>query len=245
MSRLRKLLFENYDAHYLRGNVLKNDSLHEGRYQEHMPDYEASYGGIIADVPKGSRILDLGCGIGFLLFWLQKSRPDRFELVGVDISAPQINLAKSHIPETVTLLHEEATDFLARNPQSFSAIFCTDVLEHVQTDDEMLDFLELVKRSLLPSGLFICQVPNMSNLASAHVRYIDLTHARGFTDFSLLQLLECVGFRECQIVRRKAADASQWLRLLVEYSVHRVIYKICGVGNEEHFSKNLIGIGKA
>ena len=239
------MLFKNYDAHYLRGNVLNSDSLHVDRYREHMPDYEAGYGRIIADVPKGSRVLDIGCGIGFLLFWLQKSRTDRFELVGVDISAPQINLAKRHLPGTVTLLHEDATDFLARNPEPFSAIFCTDVLEHVESDDEMLDFLELVKRSLLPSGLFICEVPNMSNLVAGHVRYIDLTHARGFTCSSLLQLLECSGFRECQIIPRQAADASQWLRLFLEDSIHRVIYRICGVGNEEHFSRNLIGSGKA
>jgi SAM-dependent methyltransferase len=245
LSRLRKLLFENYDVHYLRGNVLNSDSLHAGRYREHMPDYEAGYGRLIADLSKGSRVLDIGCGIGFLLFWLQNSRPERFELVGVDISEPQIDIAKRHLPETVTLLHEDAADFLARNPKTFSAIFCTDVLEHVETDDEMLDFLELVRRSLLPSGLFICEVPNMSNLIGAHVRYIDLTHARGFTGLSLLQLLGCAGFRECQIIHKRAADTSQWLRLFLENSIHRVIYRICGVGNEEHFSRNLIGTGKA
>jgi 2-polyprenyl-3-methyl-5-hydroxy-6-metoxy-1,4-benzoquinol methylase len=244
LNRLRKLLFDSYDAHYLRGNVLKSDSLNAASYQQRMPDYEASYGHIIAELANGSRVLDIGCGIGFLLFWLQKSRPDRFDLTGVDISGPQIALAKKHLPENVILIREHASDFLARNPQSFSAVFCTDVLEHVETDDEMLDFLELVKSSLLPSGLFICQVPNMSNLTSAHVRYIDLTHTRGFTDFSLLQLLESVGFRECHIVRQRAVDTSQWLRLLIESSLHRMLYKICGVGNEEHFSRNLIGVGK-
>ncbi len=205
MNRLRKLLFESYDAHYLRGNVLKSDSLNEVPTRNVCQITKPVMGVLLQSLPKGSRVLDIGCGIGFLLFWLQKSRPDRFELVGVDISEPQIALAKKHLPETVTLLREHATDFLARNPRSFSAVFCTDVLEHVETDDEMLEFLELVRSSLLPSGLFICQVPNMSNLASAHVRYIDLTHARGFTDFSLLQLLECAGFRECQIVRRKGS----------------------------------------
>ena len=225
--------------------MLRSDSLSAARYRERMPDYEASYGRIIAKMPEGSRILDIGCGIGFLLFWLQTSRPGRFELVGVDISEPQINLAKSHLPETISLLHEGGADFLAKNPRSFSAVFCTDLLEHIETDDEMLEFLECVKNSLLPSGLFICQVPNMSNLISAHVRYIDLTHVRGFTDFSLLQLLECVGFRECQIVRRKAADASQWLRLHFENSIHYMIYRVCGVGNEKHFTKNLVGMGKA
>jgi 2-polyprenyl-3-methyl-5-hydroxy-6-metoxy-1,4-benzoquinol methylase len=239
------LLFDEYDAHYLRGNVLESESLNEARYQERMPDYEASYGPLVSGLPQGSKILDIGCGIGFLLFWLQASRPGRFDLSGVDLSKPQINLAKRHLPETITLFHEPAGDFLARSPRSFSAIFCTDVLEHIETDDEMLGFLELVRHSLLPSGLFVCQVPNMSNLTSAHLRYIDLTHTRGFTDLSLLQLLECVRFRECQIVPRKAADASQWLRLLVENSLHRVVYRICGIGNERHFSRNLIGTGRA
>jgi 2-polyprenyl-3-methyl-5-hydroxy-6-metoxy-1,4-benzoquinol methylase len=245
LNRLRKLLFDEYEAHYLRLNALTSDSLNEVSYQERMPDYEASYGRIVSGLPQGSRILDAGCGIGFLLFWLQQSRPEHFELVGVDISKPQITLAKKHLPETVTLLHEKAADFLGRNPRSFSAVFCTDVLEHIETDDEMLEFLECVRNSLLPSGLFICQVPNMANVIGAYARYIDLTHVRGFTDISLLQLLECAGFRECQIVRRKAADATQWFRLLVENSLHRVVYRICGVGNEEHFSRNLIGVGKA
>ncbi len=245
LSRLRKLLFDEYDAHYLRLNSLKSDSLNEVSYQERMPDYEATYGHIVSGLPQGSKILDVGCGIGFLLFWLQQSRPERFELVGVDISQPQITLAKKHLPGTVTLLNQKATDFLSRNPASFSAVFCTDVLEHIETDDEMLEFLERVRNSLLPSGLFICQVPNMANVIGAYARYIDLTHVRGFTDISLLQLLECAGFRECQIVRRKAADAPQWLRLRAENSLHRVIYRICGVGNEEHFGRNLIGVGKA
>jgi 2-polyprenyl-3-methyl-5-hydroxy-6-metoxy-1,4-benzoquinol methylase len=245
LNRLRKLLFDDYDAHYLRLNTLKSGSLNEARYQERIPDYEASYGHIVSRLPHGSKILDIGCGIGFLLFWLQQSRPERFDLVGVDISKPQIALAKRHLPETVTLLNEKAADFLARNPRSFSAVFCTDVLEHIETDDEMLEFLERARNCLLPSGLFVCQVPNMSNLTSAHVRYVDLTHARGFTDFSLLQLLECAGFSESEIVRRKAADMSQLLRMVIENSIHRVIYRICGVGNEEHFSRNLIGVGKA
>ena len=73
LNRLRKLLFDEYEAHYLRLNALTSDSLNEVSYKERMPDYEASYGRIVSGLPKGSRILDAGCGIGFLLFWLQRA----------------------------------------------------------------------------------------------------------------------------------------------------------------------------
>jgi SAM-dependent methyltransferase len=223
---------------------LTSASLSTAAYEEHVPDYEASYGCVASELAKGSRVLDLGCGIGFLLFWLESVRPGLFHLTGVDVSEPQLALAQKYLPSAVALVRKDAAAFLEGNPQSFNAVFCTDVLEHIETEDELLQLLELVKNSLLPGGLFICQVPNMANLTGAHSRYIDLTHQRGFTDLSLLQLLECADFRECRIVTRKAADATQWIRMSVEHLLHRAIYRICGVGNERHFGRNLIATGK-
>jgi 2-polyprenyl-3-methyl-5-hydroxy-6-metoxy-1,4-benzoquinol methylase len=245
LNELRKRLFERYDAHYLRGNTLTNETLSAATYEEHVPDYEASYGHIVSELAKGSRVLDLGCGIGFLLFWLESTRPGSFYLTGVDVSEPQLALARRYLPSAIALAREEAAMFLEGSARSFNAVFCTDVLEHIETEDELLHLLELVKGSLVPGGIFVCQVPNMANLASTHLRYIDLTHARGFTDLSLLQLLECAGFRECRIVRRRAADITQWIRMTVEHLLHRVIYRICGIGDERHFGKVLIGTGKA
>lgn len=245
MSTLRGRLFERYDAHYLHLNVLTSASLSAAAYEEHVPEYEASYGRMVSELAKGSRVLDLGCGIGFLLFWLESMSPGLFQLTGVDVSESQLALAQKYLPPAVALVREDAATFLERSTQSFNAVFCTDVLEHIETEDELLRLLELVKNSLLPGGLFMCQVPNMANLTSTHSRYIDLTHRRGFTDLSLLQLLECADFRECRIVKRKAADTTQWIRMSVEHLLHRVIYRICGVGNERHFGRNLIGTGKA
>jgi 2-polyprenyl-3-methyl-5-hydroxy-6-metoxy-1,4-benzoquinol methylase len=242
---LRKRLFEGYHAHYLRVNASDGVSLNEADYQQHVPEYEAGYGGLVSKLPKGSRLLDIGCGVGFLLFWLERTRPGIFQLTGVDISESQLALAKRHLPNVITLVSDEAASFLERNAQSFDVIFCTDLLEHVETDDELLGLVELVKGSLVPGGLLICHVPNMANLTSVHLRYIDLTHTRGFTELSLLQFLECAGFRECRILSRRAADSGQWLRMVVENTLHRAIYRICGVGNERHFQRSLIGIGKA
>jgi SAM-dependent methyltransferase len=245
MNKLRKRLFENYDAHFLRAKVLPGTSLNAANYQQYLADYETCYGAVVSQLPKGSRLLDLGCGTGFLLFWLEHNRPGLFHLTGVDFSERQLIVAKQHLPAVITLVREEAARFLECNANSFGAIFCTHMLEHVETDNELLRLLELAKSALVSGGLFICEVPNMANLTSMQLRYIDLTHTRGFTSLSLLQGLESAGFGECEIVKRRAADASQWLRMSVETLVHRAVYRICGVGDERHFHRILIGMGRA
>jgi 2-polyprenyl-3-methyl-5-hydroxy-6-metoxy-1,4-benzoquinol methylase len=244
MSRLRQKLFESYDTHYLRVNSMDEASLSVESYRQRMPDYEASYGEIASGLPQNCDVVDLGCGLGFLLFWLHQSRPGRFQLTGVDVSEAQLALGRKYLPGTITLVREEATTFLERNARSFRAIFCTDVLEHLESDDELLRFLELVKGSLSPGGFLVCQVPNMANLVAPRSRYIDLTHTRGFTSTSLLQLLESVGFCECRIMKRKPADTTQWMRMSLESLIHRMIYRVCGAGDERHFHRNLIGVAR-
>jgi 2-polyprenyl-3-methyl-5-hydroxy-6-metoxy-1,4-benzoquinol methylase len=245
LSRLRERLFERYDAHYLRANALAEERLSASDYQKHMPEYEACFARIVSTLPKGSQIVDVGCGIGLLLYWLERRSPGHFQLTGVDLSQSQLAHARKHLPAVITLVHERASVFLERNAHVFSAIFCTDMLEHIESEDELLRLMELAKQSLMTGGFLISQVPNMANLTSLQTRYIDLTHTRGFTVPSLLQLLECVGFRDCQIVRREAADTTQGIRMFMENMIHRMIYRVCGVGDERHFQRNLIGVGRA
>ena len=245
LSKLRRHLFEAYDSHYLRANELTIDGLNPDVYRVRLPEYEAAFGEIIGDLPTGSPVLDIGCGVGFLLYWLEHKRPGLFRLQGIDVSARQLQLAERNLASTVKLFHEDARDFLGRNRNKFATIFCTDLLEHIEGEDDLLEILERAKRALVPGGLFVCRVPNMANLVSMQLRYLDLTHVRGFTHLSLLQLLECAGFSECKMISRKAADPAQWLRMRIERLVHYIIYRICGVGHERHFARPIVGIGKA
>jgi 2-polyprenyl-3-methyl-5-hydroxy-6-metoxy-1,4-benzoquinol methylase len=245
LNKLRQMLFEIYDTHYLRENALSKASIDNRSYEQRMPDYEASIQGILSTLPSSSRILDVGCGVGFLLFWLERSNGNSFQLTGIDVSPAQLSLARKHLPNRVMLIEQDAANFLRNKNRAFDAVFCTDILEHVESDNELLELMQLIKNSLEPGGVVICQVPNMANLTSLQLRYIDLTHTRGFTGASLIQLLECSGFRECRVVDRHACDLTQWLRMCLEKVMHRAIYRICGVATERHFHRSIIAVGKA
>ena len=245
MNNLRQILFEIYDAHYLRENALSRTSIDERSYEQRMPDYKASLQDLLSALPFSSRILDIGCGAGFLLFWLDRRNGERFQLTGIDVSPTQLSLARKHLPNRVMLIEQDAANFLRNKSRVFDAVFCTDILEHVESDNELLELMQLIKNSLEPGGLVICQVPNMANLTSLQLRYIDLTHTRGFTGASLIQLLECSGFQECRVVERHASDFTQWLRMWLEKLMHRAIYRICGVATERHFHRSIIAMGRA
>ena len=245
MNNLRQILFEIYDTHYLRENALSKDSINERSYEQRMREYEASMRGPLSALPSSSRILDVGCGVGFLLFWLERSHGDRFQLTGIDVSPTQLSLARKHLPSHVMLIEQDAANFLGNKKGAFDAVFCTDILEHVESDNELLELMQLIKNSLKSGGMVICQVPNMANLTSLQLRYIDLTHTRGFTGASLIQLLECSDFQECRVVSRRASHFTQWLRMCVEKLMHRAIYKICGAATERHFHRSIVAVGKA
>lgn len=245
MSRLRQRLFETYDAHYLRGNALLKETLSDEAYRSRMREFEAGFGSIVAKLHPGSEVLDIGCGAGFFLYWLAVTRGDQYRLTGIDISEPMLEIGRRFLPESIRLVIQDTLAFLTSNVGRFGGIFCTDVLEHIEGEDSLLKLVEASRAALVPGGWFTCRVPNMANLVSPQLRYIDLTHKRGFTTLSLLQLLECGGLSDCRIIKRKPADVGQALRLSVEHLLHRIVYRVCGVGNERHFTRVLVAAGRA
>lgn len=244
MSRLRQKLFEQYDTHYLRGNVLRKDTVDAAEYARHMANYECEFASVLERAPKNAPIVDIGCGMGFLLYWLSRTRAQQFSFVGVDLSEAQLAFARKHLAAGVEIVNAAAAEYLREHPRRFAAIFCTDVLEHLEDDDELLEVLERAREALLPGGLLVCRVPNMANLTAANIRYIDMTHTRGFTSNSIVQLLEAVGFSKVWIQPRRAEDASQWLRLRIEYWLHRIVFRICGNNTQRHFTRTITAIGQ-
>lgn len=237
MSRLRDVLIKQYAEHYQRVNANVLSEMLPVRFFKNM---QLMYGDLIAQVPHNGKVLDVGCGTGFLLSWLAAQK--NIVPIGIDSSVTQVEIARSRLP-MLEIICDDGLNYLRQNPDTFAGIFCTDVLEHIPGEDLCLTWIESAKAALRSGGFFFCRVPNAANLTGTYSRYIDLTHQRSFTSLSLLQLLQAGGLQDCQVVPIRAVHYSGKIRLMVETVLHQMIFRICGRGLEQIFTSNVCAVG--
>ena len=140
---------------------------------------------------KKSKILDIGCGDGNLVYWMQKMGYN--EAAGVDISPEQINAGLSL--DVRNLYEGGLLGFLNDKMDFFDLIIARDVFEHF-TKDAFLEALIAIKKSLSASGRLIIQVPNGEGIHMGSILYADATHESAYTVSSLRQLALCAGFKK-------------------------------------------------
>lgn len=98
-----------------------------------------------ADVKNNSKILDIGCGNGFLLNQLSKNYKN-CELHGIDISGKQ--LLYSHDVKTYCIDIEKF-----ETNEKFDYIFCIEMIGYVKNQTETID---KILSMLNKNGTFIC-----------------------------------------------------------------------------------------
>ncbi len=147
-------------------------------------------------LPKGQRVIDVGCGNGDFVTYLHELG---FQAVGLDISIRAVRKARSQRANGsyVVASLEEGLPFAN---SSFGAIYCSEVLEHLFSVHLALSELN---RILMPDGLLILTVPHhgvAKNIAIAlfgFERHYDpnISHIRFFTRKSLAACLRRSGFK--------------------------------------------------
>jgi len=232
----RETLIESYTAHYRRVNGGRIPALST----EAAGAMQLMYGPLLAPLPPGSRVLDVGCGTGVLLSWLAMQKD--IVPIGIDTSHEQVEEARCHVPH-VEIACSDGLSYLLGHPQCFGAIYCLDVLEHLSSVDLCLQWIRAARASLRRGGFFLCRMPNGANLTASYSRYMDLTHERCFTRPSILQLLEAGGLKDCRVIPYRAAHLTGRLRLLLETALHRFVFHLCGHGQETIFTNNIYAIG--
>lgn len=97
------------------------------------------------------RILDLGCGTG----WLAATLANFGHTVGVELSSEAVRLARNRYPD----VEFHAADFLRWDhpPGSFDIVVSQEVIEHVV---EQAAYVEVAARHLKSGGFLILTTPN-------------------------------------------------------------------------------------
>ena len=188
---------------------------------------------------RAAPILDVGCGLGYLLQYLKEAGYTR--AAGIDLSPQQAEHCRGVGLENVE--EAEAVDYLSRHKGEFDRVLAFDLLEHL-TRAEGLDFLDATRAALGPGGKVIMRVPNMSNLFASKSRYVDITHETGYTEHSVRQMLMLAGFGSVEILpwempHRFLGRVRIWLNGLC----HRLLYRLAGAQASKVISKSMLVVG--
>jgi SAM-dependent methyltransferase len=116
--------------------------------------WERFLGELASCLPHGAQVLDLGCGNGSKIARVA----DGFEVVGVDISAEQLRLARAELPDA-TLIQADFTG-LEFPPGSFDAVTAFYSILHVPRAEHPALFARIL-RWLKPGGLFLVSLSHV------------------------------------------------------------------------------------
>jgi 2-polyprenyl-3-methyl-5-hydroxy-6-metoxy-1,4-benzoquinol methylase len=138
-------------------------------------------------LPKNKEIsiLDVGCGAGQFIYFLNKQ--GYTSVVGIDIDKKQIELANAL---GLKAQFGSACEYLESQKSSLGLISILDVAEHF-TSQKLFPLMESVYEALVPGGHVIVSVPNAISPIGLSTRFSDITHETCFSPATLAQMFFC------------------------------------------------------
>jgi len=133
-------------------------------------------------LPEGSRILDVGSASGGNTLLLTDLG---FNLTSLEMSDLGVRL---QLKKGIRVVRGDATD-LPFKSDSFDAVLCLDVLEHIENDVSALNEMYRVTR---PGGKFLFSVPEDPKLWSTHDEAV--SHVRRYLRSEFQQKISEAGF---------------------------------------------------
>ncbi|MFI5268794.1 MAG: class I SAM-dependent methyltransferase, partial [Chloroflexota bacterium] len=104
----------------------------------------------LLEAPAGARVLDVGCAFGFGTRMLTR----KYECMGIDGSPSFVARAHRDVPRAKFL--QSRAEALSFANESFDAVVCLEVLEHLADETPAIDE---IRRVLRPGGELVVSVP--------------------------------------------------------------------------------------
>jgi len=136
----------------------------------------------IIDPPKGSKVLDLGCGIGLMAGPFLDMGIDYF---GVDISDVAIDIATKSYPSATFICDDIGKLNLELH---FDLVLERTVFIHLVGDEQWFNALNTVKKHLKKNGIFVLQdtIPLEMEQPTAHVKFRSISeYEKAFRELGL------------------------------------------------------------
>lgn len=156
------------------------------------------------------RILEIGCGSGFLLNALELSGFNN--ITGVEVDFNQSEIAKKNTLKS-KIINQDIFDFFSTNSEKFDIVFLYDLIEHIEKKN-IIALLKLVCKSLPDSGVLVIKTTNADSVMFAsRMRYIDFTHEISFNKESIEMVLREAGFMDIKV--RKPKTISSLIKFVI------------------------------
>lgn len=142
-------------------------------------------------IPKGSAVLDLGCGYGEFINNVEGCRNHAMDL------NPD---AAKHLRKEVSFHEQDCSEPWAIAPNSLDVIFTSNFFEHLPNKEALSRTIAHAKDTLKPRGRIIALGPNISVLKGKYWDFWD--HHVALSDQSLGELFEIHGLTIEKSIRR-------------------------------------------
>ncbi len=182
MTQFRQTLYDRYLS------TFKDDGTWKRKHSTLYNWCEKNLQPFLEKLSKQSRILELGCGQGQVLDFLNKQGFSSVE--GIDTSEEQVMAAEQY---GLQVYHSDVFDFLQASLHAYDLVLAIDFVEHF-TRQELIQLLYGIKEVLNKGGHLILRTPNGQGIFAGQVIYGDLTHMTILTPQSLRQILRFTGF---------------------------------------------------
>jgi len=193
---------------------------------------------------KNIQIIDLGCGTGGFVYWLQQIGYQNS--AGIDISIEQIAVANKI--EIKNIHQADLKEFLRDKRNFYDIIFMRDVIEHF-TKEEIIDVFDCIYQALKTGGVVVVQTPNAESPFSGRFRYGDFTHEISFAEGSIRQVLGVSDFKGIRVfpTRPVVHGFKSFFRAILWRGIEIIlqIYLLIETGSAKGiFTQNIIAVAE-